>query len=356
MADQSRSSGRPVVVLSRSWGRTGDEMAFAIRGVAGALSRHAAEVVVVVPGGPAGSRRADGAFDVFAAGAAIRVEAGPSAGWPAPGAATLPVGVRPAMVVVEEGDHGALGIARHAYPWVPVVAAGANGEPTGSGTGPDGRLAIGPLGNQPDSVAATFEVDLYVPVNQLATERPHNGLGFVDYLLVLTDREGRGNADGDGPAVHDPTPLAAWLAAAYPTEHLVVVEGGSATVWRGRALRGVIGVDTRTDLWRLMAHARMTIDLAPGGILARECVESLRFGTPVVVPSRTAAARLAALGGGLDYGDVRELLACTQALNEVATRAAMSSAGRAVADERYGDAERFVDRVSAAARALGATA
>jgi hypothetical protein len=53
---------------------------------------------------------------------------------------------------------------------------------------------------------------------------------------------------------------------------------------------------------------------------------------------------------------VRELLACTQTLNEVSTRAALSSAGRAVADERYGDAERFVDRVSAAAQALGATA
>jgi hypothetical protein len=90
--------------------------------------------------------------------------------------------------------------------------------------------------------------------------------------------------------------------------------------------------------------------------MARECVESLLFGTPVIVPAHTAAARLAALGGGLWFEDVHELLACTRSLNDAATRQAHSSAGRAVVEQRYGDAERFVTNVGAAVRELSATA
>ena len=96
----------------------------------------------------------------------------------------------------------------------------------------------------------------------------------------------------------------------------MVVENAVASVWRARSLRGQITVDTRTDLWRLLAHARLTVDLAPGPLVARECVESLLYGVPVVVPAGTAGARLAALGGGLWFGDEAELIGCVEALDD----------------------------------------
>ena len=58
--------------------------------------------------------------------------------------------------------------------------------------------------------------------------------------------------------------MVAWLTARFPDKEVVVVEDATAAVWRGRVLRGIVDVYTRTDLWRLVAHARVTVDLAPG--------------------------------------------------------------------------------------------
>ena len=124
-----------------------------------------------------------------------------------------------------------------------------------------------------------------MPINPLAATHRHNGLGFTGYLLVLSDRVG-------SPEVSPPTPMAAWLTARFPDKEVVVVEDAAAAVWRGRVLRGIVDVYTRTDLWRLVAHARVTVDLSPGPIIARECVESLRFGTPIVVPQTVPPDRM----------------------------------------------------------------
>ena len=140
-----------------------------------------------------------------------------------------------------------------------------------------------------------------MPVNPLAGTHRHAGLGFTGYILVLTNRPST-------PPVEPPTPAVAWLTSRFHDQYVVVVEGGSAAVWKGRALRGVISVDTRTDFWRLLAHSAMTVDLAPGEIIARECIESLRFGTPIVVPSGTVGAMHAASGGGLAFSDTLGLL------------------------------------------------
>jgi hypothetical protein len=132
---------------------------------------------------------------------------------------------------------------------------------------------------------------------------------------------------------------------------VVVVEDACAAVWRARVLRGKVSVYTRTDLWRLLAHARVTIDLAPGPIIARECIESLRFGTPIVVPAESAARAHADAGGGLAYAGYSELLACVAHLSDDRARATMSARGRAYADARYGDQAAFVTSVT---RVLGA--
>jgi hypothetical protein len=94
----------------------------------------------------------------------------------------------------------------------------------------------------------------------------------------------------------------------------------------------------------------MTVDLAPGPILARECIESLRFGTPIIVPSGSVARAHADAGGGMTFSDYPELLSCVEHLCDDTVRTASSSRGRHYADIRYGDQNAFVTSVS---RALG---
>jgi hypothetical protein len=126
----------------------------------------------------------------------------------------------------------------------------------------------------------------------------------------------------------------------------VVIEDATASVWRGRALRGTTSVDSRTDLWRLIAHAHVCIDLAPGPLVAKECVESLRFGTPIIVPEDApAAVAHAGAGGGLVYGNMADLLLQVSRCESESVRARLSGDGREYADATYGDSNLFCDRV-----------
>jgi len=346
MGDQRH--GRRVVLLSRGWEHSGSETAFVDRSVAGALSVRA-DVDVLVPGRPGGPKP-DGAFDLHPVGTAAVGD-----GWPEPGAATWPDLPVPALAVVGTHDRQALGgaldlLSRYA-PGVPVAAV------TSTPAVPDGAGAALAVFEGTGEAArrgpGAHLVGLHVPVNLPAAVHRHNALGFTGYVLVLTDRSpaGTGPAGPAGPASDDPrapTPLAAWLAARFPRRYVVVVENATASVWRWRSLRGHVAVSSRTDLWILMAHAQVLVDLRPGGIVARECVEALRYGTPVVVPAGTMAAGLAAAGGGLWYGDVAQLLGAVAMLDDPAVRAGLGAQGRAVADERYGNLDHFVARVGTA--------
>jgi hypothetical protein len=180
---------------------------------------------------------------------------------------------------------------------------------------------------------------VHVPVNPLAQLHRHHGFGFTGYQLVLSDRAGI-------PA--DPPPAVAWLSSAFPAAEIVLIGDGIASAWKGRALRGTVHVDTRMDLWRLLAHAAVCIDLAPGAHIARECIEALRFGTPIIVPDDSGPAVLhARAGGGATFGDPGELIASVTTLQDEAYRSAASETGRHYADARYGNTEAFVDRVRA---------
>ncbi len=97
-----------------------------------------------------------------------------------------------------------------------------------------------------------------------------------------------------------------------------------------------------------MAHAHMTIDLAPGHIVARECVESLRFGTPIVVPDASISAAHARAGGGVTFSDVPELLEGVELLMGEAERGLFSRRGADYANSTYGDAPRFVASITKA--------
>jgi hypothetical protein len=334
MGDETAES---VVLFGGSWDHVHDERSFVARTVAAAVSRQH-QVVVLVPG-PPGPSRPDGAFDLVPVGG--RNGAG-VAGWPTPGDARWPDPPPSALVVVDDADLGALALADHFLPGVPtapIVSWTWTGtEPTGGEPRDAALLAVG-VGDDPPAV---HQIGLHAPVHALAAAQRHVGLGFVDYLLVLGDR-GPEAADDESP-----TPLVRWLAARFADRHLVVVENATASVWRSRSLRGTVSVATRVDLWRLVAHARLTVDLAPGPLIARECVESLRYGVPVVVPGGGAAARLAARGGGLWFGDEAELLGCVEALDDPVLRDTLGQQGQAVADAWYGDPHRFVDRVGRA--------
>ena len=163
-----------------------------------------------------------------------------------------------------------------------------------------------PLVGGPDPVG------VHVPVNRLAEQYRHHGFGFTDYPLVLSDRTGAER--------EEPPPAAAWISAAFIEADVVVVEDAVAWAWKGRALRGKVSVDTRMDLWRLLAHANVCIDLAPGPYIARECIEALRFGTPIIVPDRPGPGAVhARASGGATFRDASELLEAAASLRERGT-------------------------------------
>lgn len=326
-----RSAEGGTLILGRRWKESGSELSFVTRALAGAASR-AGPVAVIVPAA-AGPTEPDGAFDLFGSGI------GSGDRWPDPDRAAWPAPLQPdSMIVVDEADGSALALLAHFAPGR-VIRTVAPCEPGELSPAPlPLPLAPALLGNGADAMG------VHVPVNPLAATHRHNGLGFTGYLLVLSGRIG-------APAHRPPSPMVAWLTARFPRDDIVVVEDAMAAVWRGRSLRGVVGVDTRTDLWRLLAHARLTIDLAPGPIIARECVESLRFGTPVVVPTESAAQQHADAGGGLSFSGFAELLHCVEQMCDHETRDAMSVRGRRYADERYGDPGAFVAQVAATIQA-----
>ena len=184
---------------------------------------------------------------------------------------------------------------------------------------------------------------LHVPINPMARAHRHTGLGFTGYILVLTNRPST-------PPTTPPTPTAAWSTARFPEQYIVVVEGGAAVVWKGRALRGVVPVDSRTDLWRLLAHASMTVDLGPGasspGSASSRCVSARRLR----VPANTVGAVHARAGGGLTYVDVSDLLVGVERLLRESERVPFSRDGTRYADSAYGDRVTFVAGVAGALR------
>ena len=178
---------------------------------------------------------------------------------------------------------------------------------------------------------------MHVPVNPLAERHRHHGFGFT---AINSSCPTARRAEDEPPAA------VAWLSAAFHDADVVVVEDAVASAWRGRALRGRVTVDTRMDLWRLVAHAGVCVDLDPGAYLARECVEALRFGTPIVVPEDSGPAAVHARAGGAStFGDPGELIDAVEEMRSEGIRASASDEGRRYADSRFGDPGALVTRM-----------
>ncbi|HEY5335658.1 MAG TPA: hypothetical protein VIJ71_06520 [Mycobacteriales bacterium] len=186
-------------------------------------------------------------------------------------------------------------------------------------------------------VGGDHPLGVHVPVNRLAERHRHHGFGFTDYLLVLSDRAG----------THaEPPPAAAWLSAGFNEADVVVLEDAVASAWRGRALRGKVTVDTRMDFWRLLAHASVCVDLAPGPQIARECIEAMRFGTPIIVPDLPGPGTVhARASGGATFCDASELLDAAASLQDPSHRTEVGAAARRYADAHFGDPASLVRRL-----------
>lgn len=327
-----------VLLFSSSWDKPETERSFVMRSLAGATSRRRA-VDVVTPG-PMRTPRPDGFFDVHQIGPASPGDHS----WPLPGDARWPAVPLPTLVLAHADDAGAMALAREFAADAPVVALAGPADPVPEA---DALITVTPARRDsladanPEMAARVYDTGLHVPVNPFVTNRPHSGVGFVDYLLVLTDRAGTAGGGGS-----DPTPWVAWLAARFPRQHTMVIEDGVATVWQWRSRRGAIAVETRTDLWRLFAHARTVIDLRPGTLVARECVEALRVGTPVIAPAGSIGAEHGAAGGGIGFTTVDQLLQAVASLEDKAVRDELGHQGRIMADKRYGHPDQLVDRMA----------
>jgi hypothetical protein len=304
---------RPVAVVVGCHWREGDcELAFATRSLAGAASR-LGPVTVLVPGDPQ-LVEADGLFDLSGVGV--------------PGSLRWPDGVPPdTTIIVDELTADVAQLLTSTRVASVFYLSDSHGPSAASW---QSLRLVG--GKEP--------VGVHVPVNSLAAHHRHHGFGFTDYVLVLSDRTG-----DQGVA---PPPAAAWVSAAYPEADVVVVEDAVAWAWKGRALRGKVSVDTRMDLWRLLAHANVCIDLAPGPTIARECIEALRFGTPIIVPDWAGAASVHAReSGGSIFGDPDDLLTAVGRMRDGADRSRVSEAGRRYSESRFGDPAALVARVRA---------
>jgi hypothetical protein len=289
-----------------------------VRAIAGAASRLGA-LTVLVPG--SGGAIPDGGFDLIPVG-------GSEVGiWPAASELQLPVTLPESpRVLMDEFSPNSETI---------LSAVGSTHTVFTLTPGPGAVTVLRLVGDEDGS--SPF-IGMHAPINPLASAHRHNGFGFVDYVLVLSGRSGS----------HDmPPDEVAWLTAGLHHANIVVVENAVASVWRGRALRGSTTIDTRTDLGRLVAYALVCVDLAPGPYVARECVESLRYGTPIVVPAGTVAA-FHAQPGGLTYADEEELVQRVRQFEDASFRQETSLAGRRYADANYGDTALFTQRLGQA--------
>ena len=177
--------------------------------------------------------------------------------------------------------------------------------------------------------------------NSSALSEPNTWVGDTGYLLVLTDVESTED--------HDEAELARLLRIRFPWSPVGIAHRDAFFAWHeGRVNQGW-PIERASDLSRLMAWAAITVDLHPGTLFGRRCVESLLFRTPIVVPADSVAREHAERGrGGLWFDGAAELLWCVEALESSGVRRTLAAQGQAYAEEEYGSTDRFIDRVTAA--------
>ena len=239
------------------------------------------------------------------------------------------------------GDDAVLSSSAFGAALTPVDAIGAF---SGSEFDRIARLLDG------EAISHLHRLEIALPVNRLAAGAGMAGLRpFGRYVLVIS------GFDDDWSSGRCP-----------PHEYLRHVLGHVSIAevrrpgWVVTAAEGarfdIPWAATRMNLWRLMAGAAVTVDVRSPGPIGREAIESLCFGTPVVVPDDSVSAEHAQQSnGGLWYRNAGEMVDCVRALlDDESLRAGLGANGAQWAEQRHGDTESFVE--AAICLALGTPA
>jgi len=121
---------------------------------------------------------------------------------------------------------------------------------------------------------------------------------------------------------------------------------------RGSSGVRLVSLRTRLDLWRWMSRALAVVDWERRRVLARDILEAMLNGVPVIVREAAGAAREHAErgAGGVWFRTHAELSGCVRALLSEPVRRRLGAQGRAYARRRYGDSDAFIAAVTAAVR------
>jgi len=190
-----------------------------------------------------------------------------------------------------------------------------------------------------DAFPRLYHLQLALPVNRLAAAAGMAGLAaFGRYVLVIS-------AFGDDPA-NGRCPPHDYLRHVFGSVSIAEVRRNRWLVTSASGRRfDPVWAPTRMNLWRLMARADVTVDLRSPGPIGREAIESLRFGTPVVVPDGSVAAEHARQSnGGLWYRNPGEMADCARTLlHDEALRSRLGASGEEWAERHHGDTDTFVE-------------
>lgn len=202
-----------------------------------------------------------------------------------------------------------------------------------------------------DAGVDAVDVGTHLPANPYAVREPPAMLAAGEYVAVVDAV----TAVGDSAMAHDrggrrygpSVDTGAWLQGALAPVPVAAVDGPDIVTWdRGHGQQHTV-VTSRSDLWRVLSHARAVVVVDPDPVLARSTVEALLHGTPVVVPAGTLAAGHARQSaGGLVVSDRGELLAAVRALmDDEQAAATLGRAGQQWALARFGDLDGYRRRV-----------
>lgn len=403
---ERRGRDSTVVVLTERWDRSGSEPQLVLRAVAGALAL-ASEVVVVCTSGSSPKCIPDGVFEVNFLASRPRKEAlkralllGSLGGTlrrrrrtaavedgdvPSAETATISVPVEisrwledvdrraweptvpllrslaPDVVVVAgTGDTGLartleVGAPHAAVVDLPLLSDAEGLAPrvsasmveraervlvTSAAEHSEARKALGPASE------SLHDVGLAVPMFETVWREPVTAVANTNYLAVLCNSRPGVPSGNVEPDVH-------LLVSALPENPVAAVFEDRLEVWTRAGCERLVPLTGDTDLGRLLGWARMTVDLRPGRLLARQSIASLRYGTPVVVPEDSRAFQHARNGNaGVWYRDRGELLAGARLLLDPGVRQGLGSSASSYAADRYGSTEIFLSRVEDALKGL----
>ncbi len=351
------SPNRRAVVLAPSFGLDANQ-GFLVRMVAGALALdHQVDIWTLA--GPGRWRQRDGALTVSDLGSTG--DDGAERAWEQaaehlrvdPPKVLLFVGdlvVRPDDLLGADGVLARAGGPRTAglpltglrrprclAPWRAVGALLA-------GSRPEATALVQAIGRPVTTVGA------YLAVNPFALTEPPWFIGSEPCAALVDCSPASTGTGGSevGPAPDEPVErLGAWLSATLAGAPLVAVSGTQVLRWPHGERESIRAVTSRSDLWRIMAHAGVVVPVGPELAVARCVLESLLLGTPVLAPPDSLGAALAFESrGGLPVpADWRLARACRWLLEHPQAAGAAGALGRQWAAQRFGDAAAFVRRV-----------